>query len=359
MNEHSELPPYDVMPASPLEMPPAAADEPHPAEAHAIEFDASSDGATSDVRATTLPFAFRTTDDASDDAHAADQPWSSAVAQARLRLLELQSEQVEPLRAAVLSHGRATGAPGAATSPSATTSPRLARRVQDLLDEAEIAADESEWGQAAEWLLDALVLEPENDEALALLAMATRRLAVGAISAAPTTSMPHAGAPESPPSSRPAPLPEMPELPAAMAGAAAPTDTPRDAVLEASDATSTAAGASLDIAVARWEARGFRVRERSATDATLRERRHVSIRGFLASLLLGGGLGGVVYLVYALLLQRRREIRLAIHDDRVVLAGDLRQRNPVVVALDVVAAVAALAALSLLAIGGAQIGGLI
>ena len=263
---------------------------------------------------------------------------------------------MEPLRAAVLSHGRATGAPGAATSPPAAPSPRLARRVQDLLDEAELAADESEWGQAAEWLLDALVLEPENDEALALLAMVTRRLAVGAISSAPTTSMPRAGTPEAPPSSRPAPLPE---LPAAMAGATPPTATPRDAAVEAAGTTAAAAGASLDIAVARWEARGFRVGERSATAATLRERRHVSIRGFLASLLLGVGLGGVVYLVYALLLQRRREIRLAVHGDRVVLAGDLRQRNPVVLALDVVAAVAALAALSLLAIGAAQIGGLI
>jgi hypothetical protein len=354
MNEHSELPPYDVMPASPLELPPAVADEPHPADAHAIEFDAPPD-----VRATILPFPSRSADDASDDAHAADQPWSSAVAQARLRLLELQSEQVEPLRAAVLSHGRATGAAGAATSPSTAPSPRLAQRVQDLLDEAESAADESEWGQAAEWLLDALVLEPENDEALALLAMVTRRLAVGAISAAPTTSVPHAATPEAPPSSRPVPPLEMPEQPAAMTGAAAPAAAPNDAAVDAPDATSTAAGASLDIAVSRWEARGFRLGERSATAATLRERRHVSLRGFLASLLLGVGLGGVVYLVYALLLQRRREIRLAIHDDRVVLAGDLRQRNPVVVALDVVAAVAALAALSLLAIGGAQIAGLI
>lgn len=358
MNEHSELPPYDVMPASPLELPPASADEPHPADAHAIEFDAPPDDAMPDIRATILPFPSRATD-LSSDAHAADQPWSSAVAQARLRLLELKSEQVEPLRAAVLSHGRATGAAGAATSPSAAPSPRLARRVQDLLDEAEIAADESEWGQAAEWLLDALVLEPENDEALALLAMVTRRLAVGAIAAAPTMPMPHAGPPEAPPSSRPGSLLETPELPAATTDATAPSAAPRDAAIEASDATSTAAGASLDIAVSRWEARGFRVRERSATAATLRERRHVSLRGFLASLLLGVGLGGVVYLVYALLLQRRREIRLAIHDDRVVLAGDLRQRNPVVVALDVVAAVAALAALSLLAIGGAQIAGLI
>ena len=77
------------------------------------------------------------------------------------------------------------------------------------------------------------------------------------------------------------------------------------------------------------------------------------------SLLLGVGLGGVVYLIYALLLQPRREIRLRIEGDRIAVSGELRVRNPVVVALDVVAVVAVIAALGLLAIGGAQIAGLL
>jgi hypothetical protein len=222
--------------------------------------------------------------------------------------------------------------------------------VLDLLDEAEIAADECEWAQASEWLLDALVLDPENDEALALLAMVTRRLTVTAIPSAPASDAIAAQAPsalrgfETPEeATRPVTAAEAPSAPIAEPPAEPPAQ----------------ANASLEVAIIRWESRGFRVRERSAARATLRERRHASLRGFLMSLLLGVGLGGVVYLIYALLLQPRREIRLRIEGDRIAVSGELRVRNPVVVALDVVAVVAVIAALGLLAIGGAQIAGLL
>ena len=285
---------------------------------------------------------------------------------------------MEPLRAAVLSHGRgaqgrAQAQPGlgaqAADAPAMSgPSARLARRVQDLLDEAEIAADEGDWAQAAEWLRDALVLDPEDDDALALLAMATRRMAVAAVPAAQaidgrTAATPIAPeGPETPAATTiDAGAPNGPETPAATTIDARAAGAPiaADAAIEAPAEPRAFMGASLEIAIARWEARGFRLRERSIGTATLLESRRATWRGLLASLVLGVGLGGIVYLVYALLLQPRREIRLALDGDRVALTGDLRRRNPVVVALDVVAGVAAIAALGLLAVGGAQLAGLL
>jgi hypothetical protein len=351
MNEHTEFPP-DGTPAGSTEMPVAAPGEPHPADAHALEFDATATAASPALGAKVLPFPTRAGNGESTDESGPQQPWSDAVMQARLRLLELESEQVEPLRAAVLSHGRAVegGLADADASVPSAPGPRLARRVLDLLDEAEIAADECEWAQASEWLLDALVLDPENDEALALLAMVTRRLTVAAIPSAPASEASATQAPS-------APL--DPETPAEATSPVTAAEAPSAPIAEPPAEPEAQATASLDVAVIRWESRGFRVRERSAARATLRERRHASLRGFLASLLLGVGLGGVVYLIYALLLQSRREIRLRIEGDRIAVSGELRVRNPVVVALDVVAVVAVIAALGLLAIGGAQIAGLL
>ncbi len=355
MNEHTEFPP-DGTPAGSAEMPVAAAGEPHPADAHALEFDATATAASPALGAKVLPFPTRAGNGASTDESGPEQPWSNAVQQARLRLLELESEQVEPLRAAVLSHGRAVeggladaDADADASAPSAP-GPRLARRVLDLLDEAEIAADECEWAQASEWLLDALVLDPENDETLALLAMVTRRLTVTAIPSAPASDAIAAQAPSA--------LRGL-ETPGEATNPVTAAEASSVAIAEPPAEPKAQATASLEVAVIRWESRGFRVRERSAARATLRERRHASLRGFLMSLLLGVGLGGVVYLIYALLLQPRREIRLRIEGDRIAVSGELRVRNPVVVALDVVAVVAVIAALGLLAIGGAQIAGLL
>ncbi len=310
-------------------------DAPHPAEAYASEFDATAPSALEPVRETpsidaaVLPFPTH----------------QDPLAAARRRLLELQTEQVEPLRAAVLSHGAPTrgnvSALNASSAPAVPT-PRLAQRVQGLLDEAEIAADECDWAQAAEWLRDALVLEPENADALALLAMVTRRLAAAEPPAPDVT----AAAPNANPAVN------ITEAPAARVGGS--TSTP-----ELGGRTGANAALPIEIAISRWEARGYRLRERTANAATLVRRRSASLRGFLTSLVLGVGLGGAVYLVYALLVQRRREIRLTSDGERVAVSGQLRERDSVVVSLAIVAITATAAAVGLLALGAAQMGGLL
>ena len=90
MNERTEPPLDGLPPPGPSELPHAAPDEPHPAEAHALEFDAL-DGAAPGFRASVLPFPARARDGTPGDGSSPEQPWSAAVAQARVRLLELEA----------------------------------------------------------------------------------------------------------------------------------------------------------------------------------------------------------------------------------------------------------------------------
>ncbi len=78
-------------------------------------------------------------------------------------------------------------------------SDRIQRRIDRLLDQAEEAADESNWQRVRELSQNILAFDPENTDALGFLAAAERSLPVSATTAnSQSTSIPTVSTPTIP-----------------------------------------------------------------------------------------------------------------------------------------------------------------
>ena len=68
-------------------------------------------------------------------------------------------------------------------------SDRIQHRIDGLLDEADVAADQRDWAAVAELARDVLALDPDSADAGPLLTMAERRLSVPGHESVSTTAV--------------------------------------------------------------------------------------------------------------------------------------------------------------------------